>query len=107
MLPPLLDSSKPIAIISAPNPTVQRTPIRSAIGPIASPPIAEPSHASAYDSAGTDRILPNSAAIDFSATMVIIGAPNEMERTASALTATTHDRPVSIVSDLLVRPSAD
>ena len=52
-------AASPIAaIIGAPNPTVQRTPIRSAIGPIASPPIAEPSHASAYDSAGTDRISP-------------------------------------------------
>jgi hypothetical protein len=30
-----------------------------------------------------------------------------MERTPSALTATTHDRPVSIVCVMLVRPSAD
>jgi hypothetical protein len=32
--------------------TVQRTPTRSAIRPIAIPPTAEPSQASEYDSAG-------------------------------------------------------
>jgi hypothetical protein len=81
--------------------TVQRTPILSAIRPIAIPPTADPSQASEYDSAGTDRILSNSAAIGFSATMVMTGAPKEIERMPSAVTATSQERRVSIV------PAAD
>ncbi len=86
--------------------TVQRTPVRSATRPIAIPPNAEPSQASETDNAGTERTLPNSAAIGFSATMVIIGAPNETERMPSAVSATSHERRVS--SDApAARPLAD
>ena len=77
--------------------TVQRTPTRSAIRPIAIPPTAEPSQASEYASAGTERIPPNSAAIGFSATMVMSGAPKETERMPSADQATSQERRVSIV----------
>jgi len=55
--------------------TVQRTPMRSATQPIATPPAAEPSQASAKASAGTERAPPSSAAIGFSATTVMTGAP--------------------------------
>ena len=46
---------------------------------MAIPPSAEPNHASAYARAGTDRAPPRSAAIGFSATTVMVGAPNETE----------------------------
>src|ERR1700730_554081 len=104
----MLDRTSPAAIISAPNTTVQRTPIFSATWPIAIPPPPEPSQASEYDSAGTDRTLPNSDAIGFSATMVMIGAPNETERMPSAVTATTQERRVSMVPAAVVpRPATD
>ncbi len=71
--------------------------MRSAIWPIAIPPTAEPSQASAEHSAGTVRASPNWAAIGFSATMVIVGAPKETDRQPSAQPATIQDRRVSIV----------
>ena len=43
--PPLATSS-PTATIAAPNATVQRTPMRSAIRPMAMPPTAMPTQAS-------------------------------------------------------------
>jgi hypothetical protein len=43
------------------------------------PPIAEPSQAKAKASAGTERALPSYAAIGFSATTVMVGAPNDTE----------------------------
>ena len=52
-------------------------PIRSASQPIPTPPAAEPNQASAKASAGTERALPSSAAIGFSATTVIVGAPHD------------------------------
>ncbi len=45
--PPRLATTRPTAIITAPNTTVQRTPTRSAARPIAIPPTDEPSQASA------------------------------------------------------------
>ena len=48
--------------------------------------------------ASTERTLPNSAAIGFSATMVMTGAPKETERMPSAVMAISHDRRVSIVA---------
>ena len=69
--PPRLDSTSPSATISAPPMTVQRMPSRSASQPIAIPPRAEPNQASAKASAGTERALPSSAAIGFSATTVM------------------------------------
>ena len=87
---------------------VQRTPVRSAIRPIATPPKAEPSQASETASAGTERTSPNSAAIGFSATMVMTGAPNETERMPSAVTAISQERRVSIVGAAAgARPAAD
>lgn len=49
------------------------------------------------ESEGTERIFPNSAAIGFSATTVISGAPREMQRMPSADQATSQERRVSIV----------
>ena len=66
--PPELDSASPSAIISAPPITTGRMPIRSVAQPIMTPPNAEPSWAIAKASAGTERALPRSAAIGFSAT---------------------------------------
>src|SRR5438270_2762973 len=85
--------------------TVQRTPTRSAICPIAIPPTAEPSQASEYDSAGTERTPPNSAAMGFSATMLMSGAPKEAERMPSADQATSQERRVSIVPAAVARPA--
>jgi len=75
--PPKLDRTSPVPIDSAPPMTVQRTPTRSASQPIAMPPAAEPNQASAKASEGTERGLPSSAAICFSATTVMYGAPND------------------------------
>ena len=57
--------------------TTRRIPKRSAIQPIGMPPTAAPNQASAQASAGTERASPSSAAIGFSATTVMTGAPNE------------------------------
>ena len=57
--------------------TTGRMPIRSASQPIMIPPAAEPNQASAKARAGTERALPSSAAIGFSATTVMVGAPND------------------------------
>ena len=59
------------------------------------PPTAEPNHASELASAGTERAPPMSAAIDFSPTAVIHGAPNDMPRHVSATLATTQELRVS------------
>jgi hypothetical protein len=48
--------------------------------------------------------LPNSAAIGFSATTVMSGAPKEMERTPSADQATSQERRVSIVPAIAAWP---
>ena len=48
--------------------------------------------------------MPNSAAIGFSATTVMSGAPKEMERTPSADQATSQERRVSIVPATAARP---
>ena len=70
-----VETTRPTPIISPPNATVHFTPIRSAMRPMAMPPNAEPSQASEYASAGTDRALPSSPAICFSATTATNGAP--------------------------------
>ena len=49
--------------------TVQRTPTRSAMRPMARPPIPDPSQASDPARAGTERPPPTSPAIASSATM--------------------------------------
>src|SRR5215210_6153011 len=76
--------------------TTRRMPKRSAIRPIGMPPTAAPNQASEQARAGTERASPNSAAIGFSATTVITGAPNDTVYTASAVHATSHDARVSI-----------
>ena len=67
--------TSPTAIISEPDITTQRTPMRSASQPIRTPPHAEPSQASEKANAGTERAPPSSAAIGFSATTAMPGAP--------------------------------
>src|SRR5262249_48848068 len=83
--------TRPSAIISAPNITVQRTPTRSAIHPIGIPPKAEPNHARAVASAGTERVPPTSPAMSLSATTPSQGAPNAVARTTTPTVATNHD----------------
>src|SRR5829696_3129502 len=75
---------------------VQRTPIFSAIPPMAIPPIPDPNQASAAASAGTERASPASAAISLSATVTIHGAPNAMAMMPSAMVATVHADRLSI-----------
>ena len=73
--PPAAESAKPAPIITAPNMTVQRTPMRSASQPMAMPPTPEPSQAKEPASAGSERELPSSAAMGLRATAVTRGAP--------------------------------
>src|SRR5664280_906792 len=93
---PRVDSVNPTPIISAPNITVQRVPMRSAMRPITMPPMPEPSHASALASAGIERVPPTSAAMSLSATAVIQAAPNDIPMMQSATEATTQDARLSI-----------
>src|SRR5450830_833874 len=93
---PRVDSVKPTPIISAPNITVQRVPMRSAMRPITMPPMPEPSQASALASAGIERVPPTSAAMSLSATAVIQAAPNDIPMMHSATEATTQDVRLSI-----------
>src|SRR5450631_1941164 len=93
---PRVDSVNPTPIISAPNITVQRVPMRSAIRPITIPPTPEPSQASALASAGIERVPPTSAAMSLSATAVIQAAPNDIPMMHSATEATTQDARLSI-----------
>ena len=83
-------------IISAPNITVHRTPMRSAMRPIRRPPKPTPNQLSDPASAGIERAPPSSAAIAFKATTAIHGAPNENPMATSATLATTQDCLVSI-----------
>ena len=72
-----VEIARPAATIAAPNMTTRRMPKRSAIRPIGMPPTAAPNQASEQASAGTERAPPSSAAIGFSATTVMTGAPND------------------------------
>ncbi len=85
--------------------TVQRTPTRSAIWPIAIPPTAEPSQASEYAQRRHRADAAELGRIGFSATMVISGAPKETERMPSADQATSQERRVSIVPAAVARPA--
>ena len=82
-------------IIVPPKITTARMPIRSASQPIAMPPQPAPMKVSATASAGAERVAPNSAAIGFSATTVVSGAPYDTLSTISATVATTQDVRVS------------
>ena len=93
---PSVEIVKPTPIISAPNITVQRVPMRSAMRPIMMPPTPEPSQASALASAGIERVPPTSAAMSLSATAVIQAAPNAITMMHSATEATTQDARLSI-----------
>src|SRR5271166_6152847 len=93
--PPIDAIVSPAPIIVPPNITTARTPIHSATQPIAMPPQPAPMKVSPTASAGAERVAPNSAAIGFSATMVVSGAPYETLSTISATMATTHDVRVS------------
>ncbi len=92
---PSVDSARPIAIITAPPATVQRTPIRSAMRPIRMPPRPDPIHISALAKAGIERWPPASAAISLRATMVIHGAPKAIAMMARMTPATSHEVRVS------------
>jgi tripartite-type tricarboxylate transporter receptor subunit TctC len=83
-------------IITAPGITDQRMPKRSAMRPIMMPPAAEPSQTSELASAGTERASPISAAMDFNATAVIHGAPNDMPSSSNEMLATTQEERVSM-----------
>ena len=75
--------------------TVQRTPTRSATRPMMMPPRPAPIHISAPASAGIERSPLTSAAMFFSATTVIHGAPKATAMTTSTTVATTQDWRVS------------
>src|SRR5664280_1750904 len=92
---PRVDSVNPTPIISAPNITVQRVPMRS--------PMPEPSHASALASAGIERVPPTSAAMSLSATAVIQAAPNDIPMMHSATEATTQDARLSIEEECNIK----
>ena len=89
--------NSPMVIITAPNITVQRMPYFSATRPIRMPPTAEPNQASEAASEGTERCPPISAAIDFSPTEVIHGAPKESPSRSRAMLATTQEVRVSML----------
>ncbi len=61
--------------MTAPNITIGRRPVRSAIRPMMMPPIPVPSQAREKASAGTERGTPSSAAIGLSATTATSGPP--------------------------------
>ena len=90
-------SGRPTHTITAPNITVQRTPIRSAMRPIMMPPTPTPIQPREPANAGVSRAPPKSAAMDLSATMATHGAPNENPSVTSATVATTQDVRVSMV----------
>src|SRR3984893_6662869 len=92
---PRVDSNSPTAIITAPPMTVQRTPTRSATRPMMMPPNPAPTQTSAPASAGIERSPLTSAAMFFSATTVIHGAPKATAMTTSTTVATTQDWRVS------------
>jgi hypothetical protein len=91
-------------IITAPVMTVVRIPNRSAIGPIKNPPAALPNQDSDPASDGMERAPPISAAIDFSPTTAIHGAPSDMVRQVSETKATTQEYRVSIVCGFKLNP---
>ena len=93
--PPSEASASPAPSMAAPNTTVWRMPMRSAIQPKASAPVPEPSHAREFASAGTERVLPRSAAIGLRATTATRGAPYENVNMNSTTPAASHDLPVS------------
>ena len=64
---------------------------------MAMPPRPAPSHVNELARAGTERALPTSAAIDFSATTAMYGAPKAIDMMLSETVATTHDVRVSIL----------
>jgi hypothetical protein len=88
--------------MTAPNITVQRTPIRSAIRPMTRPPRPTPIQASDPASAGVERAPLRSTAIVFKATTAIQGAPNEHAMASSETLATRQDSLVSI-EDLVIK----
>src|SRR5580704_13283928 len=75
--------------------TVQRTPTRSATRPMMMPPRPAPTQTNAPASAGIERSPLTSAAMFFSATTVIHGAPNATAMTTSTTVATIQDWRVS------------
>src|ERR1700748_1721122 len=94
---PRVEIDSPRPILSAPEITVQRVPMRSAIRLMMRPPVPEPSQASELASAGTERVPPNSAATSLSPTAMIQAEPNAIIMTNSATEATTQESFVSIV----------
>src|ERR1700692_3123051 len=92
---PKVDSKSPAPIITAPPMTVQRTPTRSATRPMTMPPRPAPTQTSAPAKAGIERSPLTSAAMFFSATTVIHGAPKATAMTPSTTVATTQDWRVS------------
>src|ERR1700682_2139850 len=96
---PKVEIERPRPIINEPKITVQRVPTRSAIRAMMMPPVAEPSHASALASAGTERDPPTSLAMSLSATAVSQAAPNDIPRMKSAAEATAQEALVSMEAE--------
>ena len=96
-VPPWEANTNPAPIMTAPNTAVPRMPKRSAIQPNAMAPAPEPSHASAFANAGTERVLPRSAAMALRATGAISGAPYENVKMKRTTPAAIQDARVSTV----------
>ena len=71
----MAEIASPKATMTAPKITIGRIPMRSAIQPIRMPPDPVPIQTSEAAKATMDRSAPSSAAIGFSPTMRISGAP--------------------------------
>src|SRR5665213_985994 len=93
---PKVEIERPRPIISEPQMTVQRVPIRSAMRDMMIPPAPEPSHASALAKAGMERCPCTSLAMSLSATTLIQAPPNDIPRTNSATEATAQEALVSM-----------
>src|SRR5665213_1253098 len=99
---PTPDSTSPMPTISVPPSTVQRTPMRSANNPMAMPPDPVPNQTSAAASDGIARGTSSVAAIGFSATATINGAPYVKDSKPSTMNAMTQEVRVSMLSAVAV-----
>src|ERR1700738_5001008 len=93
---PKVEIGRPRPIINERKIPDRRVPARSASRDMIMPPVAEPNHASALASAGTERDPPTSLAMSLSATVVSQAAPNDIPRMKSATEATAQEPLVSI-----------
>src|SRR5579875_2910675 len=97
---PPAETTRPSAVITAPNITMRRTPMRSAIQPITMPPVPVPTQTSAAAKAMTERSLASEAAIGLSPTTTASGAPYEIDKIPIASVAASHEARLSTLSGI-------